>query len=771
MNFKKLFIGGLCVTAALASCTKELAVAPSAEGIDSAISLGEGLTITGTKGDFGVDTKSVWDWNGKQLVASWSDGDQIGAAFYNYLSYSPAGQPQSNRFDQFMTNFYFDRTDTGVKAEAEFQSPTNMLAGAYVLYFPYDPTWIDVNNQIPVVVNYPQTMDIDAPYAHLSEDMFSCVNYAAIKGGTDLSSKFQMKSVTNVLSLNFKVDNVKLMELAGKIDIAQVYIETAANVMYSEGYIEVPKDEVDYTKALADPRENYKPETAVHQVLVNLNKTSDDYTISKTNTPTEDVHVSVLPFDELSLNSKLYVKVVTSDGRVYSSADLTATDTGLEYLNKYATAKGIRIPMTITLTTEDTHEIYTEEEFKAQWNAAVAGTKDETLTVGTDLVVKDFPMTKSNEGVKISINNKNNATLTVEGDLTLEDGMLEVNLPLTVDGDFTFGNNANISGQGTLSVTGQTTIDGAAATTNIKIVKMNDVAISRTGEFKINGSTTTKVGKIVNRGKLTLENIKIESLENKADNGAVTISGNDVVVTGTLNNYGTISGTLHNRGTVNLFKITTATIVNEAAIPAQGLSAGTINVNETLNLKCTNNSTINVAAGKTLTLNSAYTGDGIINAEGASVNANYLNSFAGEIVIDDLKKIQDKNSALTNSVILVVNEDIEAEDELVKTYRIKSDKFTLATDKKVELYAGAKWTIGANVKPTVVVFGNATITNSIKASVAFASESEVKAGTLTLSGASSSAVLTASGTIFVKDSNSVKVGNNVTATSLTKKVQ
>lgn len=741
------------MTAALASCTKELSVAPSAEGIDSAISLGEGMTITGTKGNFGVDTKAVWGWNGEKLVPLWSDKDQIGAAFYNYATYDAAGKPTSNRFTQFMTNFYFNRTDTGVKTQAEFQSPTNMMAGAYVLYFPYNPEWTGVSNNIPVVVNYPQTMDIDAPYAHLSDDMFSCVSYAALEGGTDLSSKFQMQSVTNVLSLNFKVNNVKLMELAGKIDIAQVYIETAAKAMYSEGSIAVPKDEVDYTKALADPREGYVNNTkaVVNQVLVNLNKTSDDYTISKTNTPTEYVHVSTLPFDKLSKNSKLYVKVVTSDGRVYSSDDLTATDTGLEYLNKYATAKGTHIPMTITLTTQDTGEIYTEEEFKAQWNAAVAGTEDVELTVGTDLVVKDFPMTKGNEDVTITITGENGATLTVEGDLTLEDGTLNVDLPLTVKGDFIFGNNANIEGtvNGTLSVTGQTTIDGAAANTNITIVKMNDVAISRTGEFKINGEKTTKVGKIVNRGKLTLENIKIESLENKADNGSVHFE-KGVVVTGTLDSYGATSGSFTNHGTVNLFAASEATIENAAAIPAQGLSAGVINVKETLtSLNVKNSSLVVVDAGKTITFASEYQDDedAVIDATatGASVVVNYRSSTSdllyGEIVANANTEIIDVLTGLEKKINVryIVNDNKDVNNTWLEKLA-KNEKVNLIAD----IYA-------KNLEFTPILFGNANtveIENNaivlVSQTSTFYSNVTVK-GNATIKGSNAAAILTLDG--------------------------
>ena len=799
MDFKKLFIGGLCASAVLVSCTKELS-APSVESNQATISLGEGLTITGSKGTFGAETKAGY---GKGLVPYWEEKDELGAAFYSAVDgydYSTGKvtnvAPSQNKF---MSNTWFELNDFENEnhTRATFTATANLMAGAYVLYFPFDEKWTVIKDKLPVnTVQTTQIMDLNkGEYAHLGENIFAYTTYKAVPGGRNLEENFTLAPVTNVLSLKFRVEDETLMQLAGKIDIAEVVLE--GDVMYENGTVSLPAAlaVADYNSAEFKSEAKYAGNEKVNQIILHVKNAGDGYTITKTGSAnaTEPVHISVLPFDVNGRSFK--VKVVTSEGRVYESENIAVKN---GFFTTGVAGMGQHINLSIALSREETGEIYTEDQFKAQWNAAVAGTEDKTLTVGTDLVVKDFPMTKSNEDVTITIKGINDATLRVEGDLDIEDGKLVVDLPLTVDGDFTFGNNASISGKGTLSVTGQTTIDGAGDA-DIKIVKMGDVAISRTGEFKINGEETVEVGKIVNRGKLSLSNFDIENLENKADKGAVTI-GSNVKVIGTLDNYGTISGSnsLTNHGTVNLFNTSAVKIVNAVAIPAQGLSAGTINVKANLTLNAENHSTVVVDAGKNLTILDTYTDDADAKIDatandaqvtvGSSTKAATVN---GEIVSGvNTKEVKVVNSTKYNVRYIVnKNSDVNAWVETLAKSSDKDSKKVIseirATDfvfnsnlcqnyNNVEIMDGAVMLINrinCNLYANTTVKGNATIKGTVDTASLNLTPTAfytflLEKGTLTFDG-----TLTVIGTLTQKYNTAIKYGAKVTHTDVTEEYE
>ena len=836
MNFKKLFIGGLCVSAVFAACTKEISVESSFEGNNAALSLGEGVTITGSK--LGIDTRAEFS---NDFTALWNDGDLLGAAWYDMVTsideetgkvnhiYTPSGK--------FMSNTWFEKITEGTVATADFQTTANLMAGAYVLYFPYDPTWTIIENEIPVIVSPEQTMDITPgnELAHINENIFAYTTYKAVPGGAQLG-KFALKQLTNVLGVRFAVYKPELMLLEKPVIIKKVILESE-NILFSDGAIELPAKlaEDAYEKAL--PAGKYQNKVAASRIVLDVTGEADGYKIEKLTVPgvadnrTKSFYVSALPWNEISNVEDLTVKILATkegeDKEIVYAGHLT--EAGMENFNEYAGKEGVNFPMTIVLDEklEDTGEIYTEDQFKAKWaEANKAGQKDQHLVVKTDINLPDFDLDPvvaeiiiESEG-EVVVGNVNVTTgsltandLTVSGDLdvartgklnvdkaTVEgdlnvDGSLTMNENLTVEGDFYFDASGKIEGKGSLAVDGKTTVVGKIDA-SIKITKLGEVEILRTGDLTIDGNVLVEnggnIGKVLNdEGTLTLKSINITgTLDNT---GTVTIADGAVTVTstGVINNNGTLTtsatNTLTNYGVINQnMNSTKSFYFNNMNDEKKG--KGTVNVNAGTIYSGDNASEINVAPGVKLTLGSAYTGNGVINAEGAkdnkaTVTANKdLSSFAGTIVANKYTVITDNDTNVFNQTVVFVIEDKADMDEVVATSENNNKVSTLRIKAKDVAYNTAKMNNrvlelceGASIKATVqtcaryketIVKGNATI--DIAEGVTFMFDGAKSDPTRSRGIVEGNAVLsltgngTATGNIYVKSASNVAFGKDVT---------
>lgn len=808
MDFKKLFIGGLCASAVLAGCTKELS-APSVEGNQAVVSLGEGLTITGSKGSFGAETKAVYDNN---LKPTWEESDMLGAAWYDAATKADAPNAkwvsQGNNYGTFMSNtwFKFDKWADKATGKANFKAEANLMAGAYVLYYPYEG-WAQLQRGISVKVAPVQTMNITPgkEHEHLKDGMFFYTTYKATPGGTNLEEEFTMSPLTNVLRVRFRVDTDEILNLVKDLEIAQVVVEDkVGGILFENGTLNYSTKDIDYSEDL--PEASYTPQGKTSQIILKVEGTADGYKIHEKDVATKEFFIAALPFGkELSDVEDLAFKIVTKDGKVYEGyPSETVMD---EVLNAVAVEEGKAPQVNIKITKlADIKEIYTEQQFKDQWTEKNKVGKRGELNVKTDLDLQDFDLdpvvaniTVNSGDNEVVVNNVNITTgaltvnnLTVNGDLSANGG-LTVNGALTVEGDFEIKEDANITATtGTIAVTGKTYVIGKADAAALNIVKIGEIEVTTTGNFSVDGSKLEDgngaLGKVTNRGELTLTSVDLTgTLDNT---GTVTIKQNVVVTsTGVINNEKTMTTAkatpLTNYGEINQNSATTTFFVNNESNVKKG--KGTVNVNANITYYGANASEIKVAPGATLTLgsstaNGSYSGDGVINAEGTdnakvTISTSSLQDFDGTIVANKYTDIKGTAAnVFNNHVAFVVNKSTDAEnlpdwyEAKVSTLRIKASDLMYAggsglamNDKVLELYGGAKVTVSNPLtrNHNIYVHGNAEIVATVLldftgTSAAFA---QVDSGAvLTISGSS----VDAQGTVKVKTAGNVVCKPGVT---------
>lgn len=652
MRLKHVLFSGLLLSVGLTACTNDdfTTVQTPEVNTDNAISLGD-VTITGTKG--AADTRAFVTDDLKK--AMWEKTDTIGAAWYDMIySFNDNGTVKDhqgfNDYGLFASNtwFKFQEQVGNDMSSATFHSDANLMAGTYVLYYPYDPAVTTSFAGIPVSIDNKQEMDCTEgnELASVNKNMFAYTIVPFVKGG-DQTTEFHLGQLTNVFSIKFQVVKPDLMLLEKPVNISQVIIRATKDgesVLSTKGNINVPTGGVNYATeeyGKTAYEDDKAASNANHLLLDVKNADEKDYALLALETPTvKPFYISALPFSEDA--DKITVEILTADNKVYSKT-YSGTSDVLAKINKQATGEGAKIDLTVTLDNlNDEGTIYNAEQFEEQWNAVLAGTKKGALKVAeaVDLSKTDLKLDKN---VAMTIENEGGSGSVKLGSLDLTNGTLTVNAPTTVTGDVTVGPNVKgFSGNAAVTIDGTLTVNGGdASNVDLKVAKVGKVEIAASGVATLEGDANAALSDVTNEGKLTLSNIAIAAngtLNNTTD-GTVVLGDGNVKNNGTINNNGEFNlnkktfannGKFEQNGT-----ITTAGTFNNNAGATLNVDAATSNVKIVNAGKSTNKDAAIITVAKDATLTASSTTNSIENNGIITVNGTLAESKAGSLKQSD----------------------------------------------------------------------------------------------------------------------------------------
>lgn len=655
MKLKYLLASGLFLSTAFVACTNDdFAEISAPVNTDGAIALGEGFTIEVNKG--GVDTRAAFD---AKYTPYWEEDDQLGAAWvhmvteveekdgvYTATQVSPVGSSS----DKFYSNHPFNLIEGENTNDGKFESVTNAFAGAYVLYYPYDPSVAMTGEEIPVAIKTYEA-DCAEPLKNISENMFSYSPASFVPGGPR-TGKFTLKQVPVLVRLQFAVSKKLNMNLADGITIQNIVIEASKSgntVLTKTGTLK-PNDAV--IKTLGTDNYNglnnknldgivaYNDEESAENIFVTLkNSNTDKYKLLKEEVATEGEFVfSMLPLSDKA--DKVTVKVVTDKG-VFATTYPTTISAGAtaeevkasqEWLNRFnegvgkntgvadltkgeqggAAYEGGQIALGVMLdATVNDDVIYTVDEFNKRWAAAIKSGKPETLEIGTPLELTEaLACDDNNANVTIT-----GASLTVPSVNLTHANNLVFNNEIIVEGDVyssgdvpvTFSKlsaeNVNIEGKAEI---------GANEIGKLTVAADGDVTLAAfTGATADDEATVSSIvinGNSTDAGTLTLTptNLTIEAMdatkgtvnlnENMTNEGTITLgavtlaSGKKFINNGTVTLNGAFTGEFENNAgaTLNInANVDAMTLTNKAADATNGKAAGIVNIAAEVELEAT----------------------------------------------------------------------------------------------------------------------------------------------------------------------------------------
>ena len=656
MKLKYLLASGLFLSTAFVACTNDdFAEISAPVNTDGAIALGEGFTIEVNKG--GVDTRAAFD---AKYTPYWEKDDQLGAAWvhmvteveekdgvYTATQVSPVG----SNSDKFYSNHPFNLIEGENTNDGKFESVTNAFAGAYVLYYPYDPSVAMTGTEIPVAIKTYEA-DCAEPLKNISENMFSYSPASFVPGGPR-TGKFTLKQVPVLVRLQFAVSKKLNMNLADGITIQNIVIEASKSgntVLTKAGTLKpvpavITALSTDNYNGLNNKNLNgivaYDDEESAENIFVTLkNSDTDKYKLLKEEVATEGEFVfSMLPLSDKA--DEVTVKVVTDKG-VFATTYPTTTGTAeeqkasKEWLNRFnegvgkntgvadltkgeqggAAYEGGQISLGVMLdATVNDDVIYTVDEFNKRWAAAIKSGKPETLEIGTPLELTEaLACDDNNANVTIT-----GASLTVPSVNLTHANNLVFDKEIIVEGDVyssgdvpvTFGKlsaeNVNIEGKATI---------GANKIGKLTVAADGDVTLAAfTGATADDEATVSSIvinGNSTDAGTLTLTptNLTIEAMdatkgtvnlnENMTNEGTITLGTVDMgsytfTNNGTVTLNGAFDGKFENNAgaTLNINKdVDAMTLTNNAADATNGKAAGIVNIAAKVELKATTTSKV-----------------------------------------------------------------------------------------------------------------------------------------------------------------------------------
>ena len=631
MKLKYVLLSGLFMSVGFAACTNDdftEAVAPV--NTEDAISLGEGYTITVAKGN--ADTRAYME---DLQTAVWEETDTLGAAWYDMITditANPDGtltitnEPtKANSVNVYSTvrQFKWNSWAGDSKTAAVFKTGEDINAGAYMLYYPYSKGELS-NTKTSLGVNLPAEQDMDCTTGNelkgVSKNIFAYAPVAFLEGGAQATENFTLNQLTNVLALQFKIEDQTLLGLLEKVNIAKVVIEAkdaSGSVLTSEGSISVPT-------VVSYQNENYggatlSSEEQADQIILNVAGASDDYAIDKLGEDgmTKAFYISLLPFKAKA--TSFTVRILT-DKDVVLKKEYAAGDV-LDAINAQAYNKeGQLIKLNVTLEDlDDTKEIYVESQFKTQWEAALKSTEATTLNVKAELDLSDYDMNINAAAGDITITG---APVTVKSLTSDANTKLVIDNELTVEGDVNVGPHAALVSTGTngvLNVESKMDVTGTTGALTVGSVAELETALS--GVITLNGATDGKstLGNVNNAGSLTLGNtIAI------AKDKTLTNTG-ELAVNGTLTNNGTLAqnGTMTTAATGKLVNNKTA----KFTVPTS---------NTGLSIDNSKNATIDIEMPENYGSGNQLKSQLIMNGENAGV-INVKKGFLGEYGVGSFK--------------------------------------------------------------------------------------------------------------------------------------
>lgn len=595
MRLKHVLFSSLFLSAALVACTNDefAEVQVPSVNMEDAISLGEGVTISGVKGSWGADTKAAFD---EGLTPYWEETDKVGAAWYNMVTgFNPDGTVATavklrDGSKGVYSNHDFNWLEqVGNEYGATFQANTNVMAGAYVLYFPFDPDQTAVADYIPVNLDFPYTINCAKGHEFdaISDNMFSYDEIALVPGGRQ-TKEFKLHQVPVLYQVQFAADEVLNGQLVPNLTIKKIVMEAYSwndangdrtmadseltSILTTTGQIVPNAKELtadDYNNYLKDWQKYELPAAAYastadgkvdHFTVDVANSDQEAYQIDIYNPAdnsgvTDAFYFSALPFINGQKADRVVFKVVTTAGaetkvfkRTYDVTNAAAKAWLDSNINKPVDGKttvagateGQRINLGVILnTTEQDGVIYTADQFKDAWEAI--DPQDKTtwnLEVGDPIDLSDYDLTlKDNVQANITRRTDNQ---DLDDDYVLKFKSINLNTA-----NLTIGQGINVEVAGNIETTGDAglSIEGTVSAEDINIegdatlvlAKMKSLYVAASGV--VNATLPTIAA---NSGTIYVNQVA------SGRQGSLVLNGGDGVDT-----YGYINS-LTNKGTVTL---------------------------------------------------------------------------------------------------------------------------------------------------------------------------------------------------------------------------
>ena len=698
MRLKHVLFSSLFLSAAFVACTNEELIDVQTPSVDvaDAISLGEGFTISGAKVAVEPGTKSFFEEEATGINTVWEETDILGAAWYSAIKeggilpngyvLSPDGNKDryvgnANQNGKFAWNvdFLFDKFAGNDKSSAYFKANTNVSAGAYVVYYPWNEEIAQEFSAIPVTLKFPYTVNLAEghEYDAVSDNMFSYGVAAFVPGGRQ-TDKFYTKQVPVFYGLRLGADHLKLVDLDDMQTIDKIVIEaydaSGNTVLTTAGKVTPPatttaKNYNDYIDFIAAgtgswdknplPKATYEslqqdiygnPAAVNHYTIDLANSNQSKYQISTVKDQLTDLIIfSSLPtMDEAT---KLVVKVITTEGlNLTKTFDKNRGTTeekaaAAEVLAKFNKAQneGAMVQLDVFVDTQSDDEIiYTADQFKTQWAEAIASDEAKTLTVADPVILEDIVLENSNPDANVTIkldDTEVNAALTLKG-INIERGALTIkDCPVIVDGDINSSANLNING----TVTAKNIILNSNSN-KMNVAAMESLEVRESGKVTLVLPTADYLAGGI--GNITVFNGGQLTVESGYMNGAVEVkNGGNFSISGNVTNLGSFNGKV-STGTNGKFinaEDATATLATSSNAVIENQEGATLNINGTMTIAAasTNAGVINIADGEinlsTLTQN---TPEARINvAEAAEITGNCSTISNGWVVIKDVASI------------------------------------------------------------------------------------------------------------------------------------
>lgn len=794
MKFKHVLFSSLFLSAALVACTNDEFAEMQAPAVDTAdaISLGEGFTISGAKVAMNPATKSFFEEGANGIEFNWEEDDILGAAWFNAIKeggiqngYVREGYTKAANSDgnfAWNVDFHLDRFVGEDQGSAYFTAYTNVSAGAFVMYSPWDENISAEFGAIPVELKFPYTVNLAEghEYDAVNENMFSYGVAAFVPGGRQ-TDKFSLNQVPVLYGLQLGIDRLKLVDLDNMHTIDRIVIEaydaSGNTVLTTKGEVTPPTEEVtarkynDYIDFIAnndnDWSENPLPKAKYtgigtakvgHYTIALDNSNQEKYQISTLKDQlTDRIIFSSLPI--MGEATKLVVKVITDKGiTLVKTFDANAKDAAekalaLETLASFnkAQEEGALVTLKVRVDSQsDDNIVYTPGQFQEQWDVAIAANTPKTITVADPVILEDITLECTNPQADVTIKLDESqvaAALSLKA-INVERGKVTIECPVNVSGNINSSANLDIKG----AVTAKDIILNGNSNT-MKVAAMNKLEVRESGKVTLVLPTDRyaagNIGaiEVYQSGQLTVSEGMMNGPVKVYNNGVFTINGNVTNLKSFEGKVSTNNGQFINaRGATATLAVGSNAVVNNQA-------GGTMYLNGGVKAGSENSGDIFVLSGKLDVANLAQTATGITTLEKGAKVTGTNKSMKGWVIIKEMASIQTLDIGSSNNILAY---RVESADDFsepktnISNYFLFADVKMKGTWNAGNLYIFTDQTIEADFSTNKNVY--------VSGDIKFSTVDPEKTVTYTQTGSSS---LNVSGSLYLNEGvNLATVGDD-----------
>ena len=745
MKVKHLLFSSLFLSAGFAACTSDVeefnTQTPSApvKGYEM-----KDLKINVTNGEFEASAETRAELS-ENWTASWQENDRLGAAMYSMTSVGK--NAETGVLEAVGTAYHMYQDGKGYGSNSwfeyvngtvdEFATTATCMAGAYMLYYPYNAEKTYDLDQVRVVTKdgmandyqgLPATMEFDCEdiTAAVNKNIFAANVASFVPGGSELA-EFTVKQIPNLYGLTFKIKDEALLSLKEKVTIISVLMEaknkTGNTVLSTQGYVSpektqptadeynnVPVDATDLTKGYKNiGKIKYTSEKTVERIIIDASEATqanEDYQITALGDAgqTAPYFFSALPVDcsadqlasvkfsvivkageEVKVFSKTYLAEGTNKYAGWDDMDLDGDKHGIKEtpgMKSLVTGMGqvVKLPVALDVVENLDTKIYTNEQFEAAWAQAkekTSGTAE--FVIARTLDLSEYDLTGLDEDVTASFSGDSVIVNDVEGKFTFRQAVrIKGNLKTTGNSIF----EGNVYVEKNFEAAGNTTFKGRA-----------DIA----GTVAANANVTFAADKKAKTGVITVATGKtISATCDKNDIAGITVNGGNANVDGKI-------------GAVNVKDGGIITSTNDVAASTLTIVDGEVEANKF------NAATVDVQSEGALTVNDAMKVTTKLTAAG-KVTATKVNNIK-EMVISSYGDVTVNGVAYGTPAVNAAIETLTVKAGTNSTGKLKANTITLvnatnngtinATDVTVGTMDNkgkvtGSWIVGSSFKQNVI---------------------------------------------------------------------